>query len=141
MEERRQRTDDKPTALAWEKFRRWRGPAPATAHPIIGWRDQLAQLQPQQARDWYDRFYVPGNATLVIAGDVTPGAGTSAGGKVLRDLPPRRNAAAARRPRSNPPPGERRMTLRLPVRVPALYMSYNVPSLTTARTIRTTSMP
>ena len=32
----------------------------------------------------------------------------------------------------NPPPGERRMTLRLPVRVPALYMSYNVPSLTTA---------
>ena len=131
MEERRQRTDDKPTALAWEKFQAVARPGTGYAHPIIGWRDQLAQLQPRQARDWYDRFYVPGNATLVIAGDVTPEQVRPLVEKFFADLP---RGETPPRPETtlNPPPGERRMTLRLPVRVPALYMSYNVPSLTTA---------
>ncbi|MTI50812.1 MAG: insulinase family protein [Alcanivorax sp.] len=131
MEERRQRTDDKPTALAWEKFQAVARPGTGYAHPIIGWRDQLAQLQPRQARDWYDRFYVPGNATLVIAGDVTLEQVRPLVEKFFADLP---RGETPPRPETtlNPPPGERRMTLRLPVRVPALYMSYNVPSLTTA---------
>ena len=43
MEERRQRTDDKPTALAWEKFQAVARPGTGYAHPIIGWRDQLAE--------------------------------------------------------------------------------------------------
>lgn len=131
MEERRQRTDDKPTALAWEKFQAVARPGTGYAHPIIGWRDQLAQLQPRQARDWYDRFYVPGNATLVIAGDVTLEQVRPRVEKFFADLP---RGETPPRPETtlNPPPGERRMTLRLPVRVPALYMSYNVPSLTTA---------
>ena len=131
MEERRQRTDDKPTALAWEKFQAVARPGTGYAHPIIGWRDLLAQLQPQQARDWYERFYVPGNATLVIAGDVTPEQVRPLVEKFFADLP---RGETPPRPETtlNPPPGERRMTLRLPVRVPALYMSYNVPSLTTA---------
>ena len=131
MEERRQRTDDKPTALAWEKFQAVARPGTGYAHPIIGWRDQLAQLQPRQARDWYDRFYVPGNATLVIAGDVTLEQVRPLVEKFFADLP---RGETPPRPKTtlNPPPGERRMTLRLPVRVPALYMSYNVPSLTTA---------
>ena len=131
MEERRQRTDDKPTALAWEKFQAVARPGTGYAHPIIGWRDQLAQLQPQQARDWYDRFYMPGNATLVIAGDVTAEQVRPLVEKFFADLP---RGETPPRPETtlNPPPGERRMTLRLPVRVPALYMSYNVPSLTTA---------
>ncbi|HIK75392.1 MAG TPA: insulinase family protein [Alcanivorax sp.] len=131
MEERRQRTDDKPTALAWEKFQAVARPGTGYAHPIIGWRDQLAQLQPEQARSWYQRFYVPGNATLVIAGDVTPEQVRPLVEKFFADLP--QGATPPRpEPTLNPPPGERRMTLRLPVRVPALYMSYNAPSLTTA---------
>ncbi|HCE41432.1 M16 family metallopeptidase [Alloalcanivorax sp. C16-2] len=131
MEERRQRTDDKPTALAWEKFQAVARPGTGYAHPIIGWRDQLAQLKPEQARSWYRRFYVPGNATLVIAGDVTeaearPLVEKFFGAIAAGETPPRPE------PTLNPPAGERRMTLRLPVRVPALYMLYNVPSLTTA---------
>lgn len=131
MEERRQRTDDKPTALAWEKFQAVARAGTGYAHPIIGWRDQLAQLQPEQARNWYRRFYVPGNATLVIAGDVTleqarPLVKRFFADWAEGDTPPRPETTL------NPPPGERRMTLRLPVRVPALYMSYNVPSLSTA---------
>ncbi|MBF1803436.1 M16 family metallopeptidase [Alloalcanivorax profundimaris] len=131
MEERRQRTDDKPTALAWEKFQAVARPGTGYAHPIIGWRDQLAQLKPEQARSWYQRFYVPGNATLVIAGDVTEAEARPLVEKFFGDMPAGETPPRPD-PTLNPPAGERRMTLRLPVRVPALYMLYNVPSLATA---------
>ncbi len=133
MEERRQRTDDKPTALAWEKFQAVARPGTGYAHPIIGWRDQLAQLKPEQARSWYHRFYVPGNATLVIAGDVTEAEARPLVEKFFGDMPAGETPPRPD-PTLNPPAGERRMTLRLPVRVPALYMLYNVPSWPPPRT-------
>ena len=131
MEERRQRTDDKPTALAWEKFQAVARPGTGYAHPIIGWRSLLAQLQPEQARSWYDRFYVPGNATLVVAGDVTRDQVEPLVRRFFSDLP-----AGTTPPRPiqtvNPAAGERRLDLAMAVQVPALYMLYNVPSLVTA---------
>lgn len=42
------------------------------AHPVIGYRDTLIPMTPEDMRGHYDRFYRPGNATLVIAGDVDP---------------------------------------------------------------------
>lgn len=42
------------------------------AHPVIGYRDTLDPMTPEDMRGHYDRFYRPGNATLVIAGDVDP---------------------------------------------------------------------
>lgn len=42
------------------------------ARPVIGFRDTLIPMTAEEMRDHYDRFYRPGNATLVIAGDVDP---------------------------------------------------------------------
>ncbi|QDV09431.1 Protease 3 precursor [Planctomycetes bacterium Poly30] len=42
------------------------------AHPVIGYRDTLIPMTPADMRAHYERFYRPGNATLVIAGDVDP---------------------------------------------------------------------
>ncbi len=39
--------------------------------PIIGYTDSLRRLSVEEMRDYHRRFYHPGNATLVIAGDVT----------------------------------------------------------------------
>lgn len=131
MEERRQRTDDNPNALAWEKFQAVARPGTGYAHPIIGWRDLLAQLQPEQARSWFQRYYVPANATLVIAGDVTEEQVRPLVERFFAKLPA---GETPPRPKLSlePPAGERRLFLHLPVKVPALYMTYNVPSLTTA---------
>lgn len=130
MEERRQRTDDNPGALAWEKFSALTRPGSGYASPVIGWREELIQLQPQQARNWYDKWYVPGNATLVIAGDVTRRQVAPLVrrffGAVPAGTPPVRLA-----PRLAPPPGERRAVLEVPVEVPSLYMAWNVPTLAT----------
>src|SRR5690554_1883300 len=71
LEERRQRTDDNPSSLAWEKFAAITRPGSGYASPIIGWPTELDQLTADHARDWYARYYTPSNAILVIAGDVT----------------------------------------------------------------------
>ena len=130
LEERRQRTDDNPNGLAWEKFNAITRPGSGYASPIIGWPTELDQLTPDQARDWYRRFYTPANATLVIAGNVTLEQVQTLAERFYGQIPA---AAAPSRPlpRLSTPPGERRLTLNLPVQVPALYMSWNVPTLAT----------
>ncbi len=40
--------------------------------PIIGHRDVLGRMTPDHMRAFYKRFYHPGNATVVISGDVNP---------------------------------------------------------------------
>ena len=40
--------------------------------PIIGWPDEIDALTAEDAIAFYERFYRPDNATLVIAGDVDP---------------------------------------------------------------------
>ena len=38
--------------------------------PIIGWMSDIARINPAELRAFYDRYYQPNNAILVIAGDV-----------------------------------------------------------------------
>lgn len=130
-EERRQRTDDNPNALAWEKFSGILRPGTGYAHPIIGWRREIEQYHPDQAVAWYQQWYAPGNAVLVIAGDVTREQVSPLVEQFFAPIPagtvPFRPA-----PRLAEPAGSRHLDLVLPVQVPALYMGWNVPSLATA---------
>lgn len=41
-------------------------------HPVIGWRDDVEQVPLSRMQQFYDTFYWPNNATLVIAGDFDP---------------------------------------------------------------------
>lgn len=74
LEERSQRTDSDPNALAGEQ----RSAAQYLSHPygtpVIGWRHEMEDLSLDDAQAFYDLHYAPNNATLVVAGDVEPGA-------------------------------------------------------------------
>lgn len=39
--------------------------------PVIGWREEIEKLDRTDAIAFYDRYYTPNNAVLVVAGDVT----------------------------------------------------------------------
>lgn len=73
LEERNQRIENEPSAILNEQA------APALyynhpyARPIIGWRHELAALELVDLRHYYERFYTPNNAVLVISGDTTLG--------------------------------------------------------------------
>src|SRR5690606_33076379 len=72
MEERRLRTEDNPVALAWERFGTVAYPLSPYRNPVIGWMEDLKALTVADLRRWYQQWYSPGNATLVVAGDVEP---------------------------------------------------------------------
>ena len=71
-EERRERTDNDPSALLGEQI----DAAMYTAHPygkpVIGWMSEVAKLSKDDALAFYHAHYTPANAVLVVAGDVTP---------------------------------------------------------------------
>jgi len=69
-EERRLRTDDNPSALAYERFKALAFPASGYHTPVIGWMDDIERLNVQDLRRWYQSWYAPNNATLVVAGDI-----------------------------------------------------------------------
>ncbi|QUE75592.1 pitrilysin family protein [Stutzerimonas stutzeri] len=132
-EERRLRTDDKPSALAFERFKAMAYPASGYHTPTIGWMADLERMSVEELRRWYERWYVPNNATLVVVGDVTQAE--------VRELAERyfgpiasRPVPDAKSPLELDEPGERRLTLHVKTQVPSLIMAFNTPSLATSET-------
>lgn len=70
-EERRQRIENNPSVILWEKAmeRFYEG------HPyeitVIGKMDEVKRLTPQDGLEFYRKYYSPENAILLVAGDVT----------------------------------------------------------------------
>ena len=69
-EERRSRTEESPRALMFEAATAMTFTASPYRRPVVGWMSDLDAMTPQDARDFYKRWYVPGNAAVVVAGDV-----------------------------------------------------------------------
>ena len=41
-------------------------------YPVIGWMQDLDNMTIEDLSAWYQKWYAPNNATLVVAGDVNP---------------------------------------------------------------------
>ena len=70
MEERRMRAEDDPDGLVYEAMDSLAFKAHPYRWPIIGWMADIARINQTELRAFYDTYYVPNNAILVIAGDV-----------------------------------------------------------------------
>ena len=132
-EERRLRTDDKPSALAFERFKAMAYPASGYHTPTIGWMADLERMSVEELRRWYERWYVPNNATLVVVGDVTQAEVRELAERYFGPIA-RRPVPDAKRPLELDEPGERRLTLHVKTQVPSLIMAFNTPSLATSET-------
>ena len=69
-EERRLRTDDQSEAIAYEKLHATAFVNNPYHNPVIGWMEDLETMEVEDLQVWYDRWYSPNNATVVIVGDV-----------------------------------------------------------------------
>ena len=72
LEERNQRTENSPGALAQEQIRAAQYQNHRYGVPIIGWMHEMEELSLEDAQAFYDLYYSPNNAILVVAGDVEP---------------------------------------------------------------------
>ena len=69
-EERRMRTEESPHAMLYEQAAAITFLASPYRRPIVGWMSDLDAMTPSDVRSFYQRWYVPANAALVVAGDV-----------------------------------------------------------------------
>src|SRR5699024_5864792 len=72
IEERNLRTDNSPAAQFSEQMRAAQYLNHQYGIPVTGWRHEREELGLEDAQAWYERYYAPDNAILVVAGDVTP---------------------------------------------------------------------
>ncbi|HBI21361.1 MAG TPA: peptidase M16 [Legionella sp.] len=131
QEERRLRTDNSPQALTFERFLATAHLASPYHHPVIGWMSDLKHMDVRDARAWYQRYYTPNNATLVVVGDVkAPAVYALAkqyfGAMGARALPVR---AAQQEP---PVLGKKTVLVKTPAQIPMLLLGYTVPSIKSA---------
>jgi iron complex outermembrane receptor protein len=64
------RTDDDPQAKLFEQMNAVAFQAHPYRRPIIGWMSDLENMSAADAKAWYDNWYVPNNAYVVVTGDV-----------------------------------------------------------------------
>lgn len=72
LEERKSRIDSAPGAMLSLLLRAKQYAGHPYAIPVIGWEEEIRELNRADALAFYARFYAPNNATLILAGDVTP---------------------------------------------------------------------
>jgi zinc protease len=131
QEERRQRTDDNPQALAFERFLATAHLAAPYNHPVIGWMSSLKQMKVEDLKKWYAQYYAPNNATLVVVGDVDAHNVAALAKQYFGAIPS--HPVTQRRPQKEPPAlGKKNVTIHAPAKLPLVMIGYSVPSASTA---------
>jgi zinc protease len=129
LDERRQRIEAQPSSILAEEINATLFQNHPYRIPVIGWNHEIADLSREDALAFYDRYYAPNNALVVVTGDVDPEAVLALAedtyGLVARgpDLPERQ------RPQEPPQDTSRTVTLADPrVSLPSFSRSWVVPS-------------
>ena len=131
MEERRWRTDDKPQAQVNEHFNSAAFRTHPYGRPVVGWMSDLENMTYHDAQEWYNHWYAPNNAVVVVVGDVKADEVYKLAklhfGKVKPKVVP------ARKPQVEPPQiGERRLVVKAPAKLPTIQIGFHVPVLNDA---------
>ena len=128
-EERRMRTEDNPRALMHEALNAQVFQASPYRRPVVGWMSDLQAMTPDDARDFYRRWYTPANAAVVVAGDVDVAQVKALAERYYGAIAPR--ALPERKPRTEPEQqGLRRFEFMAPADQAYVALAYRVPGLT-----------
>ncbi|WP_412504173.1 M16 family metallopeptidase [Roseovarius sp. SYSU LYC5161] len=128
LEERNQRVENSPNALAREQMRAAQYLNHRYGAPIIGWKHEMEQLGMQDALDFYDLYYSPNNAVLVVAGDVDPDEVIGLAREHYGPIPAEPDLPERVRSQEPPQSAERRLIFEDPrVSQPYLTRSYIAP--------------
>jgi len=111
IEERRMRTDSNPFGRLLEQFTSSAFTAHPYHRPTIGWMADLNHFSATDAQNFFDKYYVPSNMVIAIAGDIKASEAMPVLEKYFSQLPksPHPNLSTTTEPPQN---SERRVVLR-----------------------------
>ncbi|HEX4843023.1 MAG TPA: pitrilysin family protein [Limnobacter sp.] len=128
MEERRWRTDDQAQGKLYEAFMATAFVANPTRNPVIGWMSDLKSMNHRDAKLWYDTWYTPQNAVVVVVGDVQPAQVKAHAEQTYGKI--KAKALPERKPQQEPiQEGIRRVQVKAPAENPYIIMGFKVPKL------------
>lgn len=128
MEERRLRTDDQPIAKVYEALNATAFVASPYHNPVVGWMDDLQNMTAADALAWYERWYAPNNATMVVTGDVDAQQVRAMAEKYFGKIPVK--TLPTTKPRNEPlQNGIRRVVVKAPAENPYVVLAFKVPTL------------
>jgi zinc protease len=126
MEERRWRTDDEPKSVVHEEMMATAFQVHPYRNPIIGWMTDLESMTANDARHWYESWYAPNNAVLVVVGDVNAKDVFALAEKYFGRIKPR--TLPPRKPQTEPPQeGIKRLMVKAPGELPYIAMGWHTP--------------
>jgi zinc protease len=101
-----------------------------TRKTAIGKRDVITSATREKMNTIKDRFYIPNNSALILAGDITPARGFRLAEQIFGDWP--RGADPFVTPAPNPPPLTKSSTVIVeqPVNGATFYVAWQGPSVT-----------
>lgn len=129
-EERRLRVEDDPQSMTWERFFAAAHVAGPYHHPVIGWMEDIEHLSLEDLKNWYQQFYAPNHAVLIVVGDVDP--------EVVYGLAQKHFGALSSAAPQDPKPkkeipvlGKRSVDVHAKAQLSYLIMGYDAPSFAT----------
>lgn len=128
LEERNQRTENEPGGLFAEQRRAAQFLNHPYGIPIIGWKHEIEELTVDDAIAFYEEFYAPNNAILVVAGDVEVDEVRTLAETYYGVIPPNPDLKPRQRVTEPPQLAERRLVFEDPrVSQPYVMRTYLAP--------------
>jgi zinc protease len=132
LEERHTRIDNNPSAQLDEEMGAALFENSHYGIPTIGWGHEMAKLDRDDAVAFYNRYYTPNNAVVIVAGDVTEDEVRKLAEATYGKVPRRAEPPPRVRPHEPEPLAARTVTLANPrVTQPSVRRSYLAPSYAT----------
>ncbi len=127
MEERRMRTEDDPNSRMFEELSAASLRLHPYRNPVIGWMQDLQALTIEDVQAFYKKHYVPGNAIVVVVGDVDFEQVKKTVAKTFGRMKARGEIADRFNPIEPEPFGPKRIQVTLPAQLPMLAVTIPVP--------------
>lgn len=128
MNERRQRIENQPYGRAHERIHELLYPEGHPYHwPVIGYMADIESATLEEVRTFFRTYYTPNNAVLTLAGDFETGPALERIAAWFGEIPAGPPIPPVRLPPPRPE-GELRAVLPDDVRLPRLYIAFDVPA-------------
>src|SRR4051794_31327429 len=125
-EERRMRVDNQPYGRLNEIIYDQAFTVHPYKHATIGSMQDLEAASVDDVRDFYNTYYVPANATLVLVGDFDSAQAVQLVSQYVGRVPKSDRAVPCDIPQEPPQTKEKRVTLQEPWPLPAVVVAYHV---------------